>query len=477
MFRFTTVKAFDNMPASATDDVLRKRFKRPVDDSHIHVDRRAPHAHCPRLLLVLKCIFILPWRVLGVALAFPVLFACYFLGYVESFFYNYKRPVKETVIIGSIGWRLFHFLHAIVVILEFDDEEENYFSLRDTPFLVANHVGYVDGAILPASLYRPKPVFVSWVLDVPVMGRMARDLGGIPVDLSSRASREASLAHIAHHADSWRRPPRLVAGSPGVGSKNKPLPHDRNDPRTHGGQTCLIFPEGGCRNGERLGEFKKGAFTCGREVRPILVSWSCPSGWNIAFTDAYVDKKDLREHPNELKFCDPHDILEECRKEEAAVHELVTSSTTTEGITTGDTATCSQSTADTAPPGQPVQREQRALGSSRDEPGSSATDASRSTTASSAPGADLDPRIKQKTVYSIWNRACAGKIALNVYVFAQWLFCYCLEPYHVVTLRCMRKYKPSEEEVANPDLYAANVRRLLQVEYQKIRLHRKAVWG
>ncbi|CAD7936414.1 unnamed protein product [Amoebophrya sp. A120] len=422
-------------PGTTSSSSSAPKREKVIDDSHISIDRREPD---PWQIVALKVIFILPWRFLGVCLSFPVLFLFYFCAcgewYLWRKLFGKIRPVRESVL-GSAGWRVFLFLNGIVARVEFENSNENYNNLRDAPFTVANHVGYLDGAVLPTCLHRPRPVFISWVLDVFIIGKMARDLNGIPVDLRNSASRQQSMERIQQHANEWAKYDEFKNDS---SSSENYHANPRDDPKYHKAQSCLIFPEGGCCNGDRLGTFKKGAFLSKREVRPVIVHWTCVSRWNTAFTDFYIEKdQDTAEQKQIVeKFCDADEILQEV---------LDANSSNVEVIVDKKNKQAKSDKTSVADDQEPRLRF-----------------VSSSTAASSRPST---AQLLQPESFLVRQ----NNIPMKKYSFARWFLRYLCEPYFLVRLKCLPIYFPNEQEKEDAEVYAANIQRLMQREYQHLR--------
>lgn len=202
-----------------------------------------------------------------------------------------------------------------------------------------SHSSWLDGPVLCTILYRPRVVVVNWVRKVPLIRQFSQEMRCIAVDLTSEQSRAECFRGIEAHVQEWKRPPRLrrtnerhdwgedleapaparetlipEASATGLvfGALMSPLPRstppqERSSPDStarrsvadqdeeenwcvprikesmYESQALLLFPEGNCCNGERLAPFKKGAFTSGCSIRPVVTHWRCFGGWNQAF--------------------------------------------------------------------------------------------------------------------------------------------------------------------------------------------------
>jgi 1-acyl-sn-glycerol-3-phosphate acyltransferase len=118
--------------------------------------------------------------------------------------------------------------------------------MKQTPILVANHICYIDGPILAATLGAPKVLAKAGTLSMPLLGSFADEIGVIEVDRDNKDSRSAAQQAINEHIRDWR---------PGI----RPL---------------LLFPEGTTSNGDDLLPFKAGAFKSGSPVRPVVLCYT-----------------------------------------------------------------------------------------------------------------------------------------------------------------------------------------------------------
>lgn len=149
---------------------------------------------------------------------------------------------------------------------EDEDQQEELF--RSTPIIVANHVSYLDAMILPHICKMPRLMSKSEVKNWPFFGCVGEDLDSIWVDRSSPETRMKALEAVADHVASWR----------------------------DGDRPLLIFPEGTTSNGRGLCEFRKGAFTSGAPVRPVVIKYT--GSWNPAsvnFREAELDDEPLKQ--------------------------------------------------------------------------------------------------------------------------------------------------------------------------------------
>ncbi|CAD7963588.1 unnamed protein product [Amoebophrya sp. A25] len=470
-------------PSSSSSNALTHRVVNGTrfaqDDAHVSVDRRytVPFASDEEkyrfyVVFALKLIFIAPWRFALWAIAHVMLGLFYILAQVEKNImqsvYEIDRPIRETLT-GGIAFKIYLAFCGIFVRIRFVEKKEDhvakvetYWNLRDTPIIVSNHTGYVDGPLYTCFLYRCKPVMTSWVLDLPLIGRCARDLGSIPVDLRNEQSRLASMNRIKTHCEAWRPPPSSdperpklydpikegcvsASGEGGASSSEQgaavavvvegsdegrlraPLlqqgsaaskgslptaqallgePCDRADPLLHRAQACLIFPEGSCCNGERVGMFKKGAFTAAAPIRPVVAQWYNWGGWNSALAESQRDNDWIN---GENAFDADSLLAEYCYSS-----------------TDGSVGRAECRTAE----------EKSAL-------------------------KDLNtPRVYNAEHYP-------GE--LRTYSAYWWFLLFLMEPFHLCTLYCLPPYTPSQPEREDAELYAANVHRLIQISYQLLR--------
>eukprot|EP00929_Paragymnodinium_shiwhaense_P027824 TRINITY_DN16246_c0_g1_i1.p1 TRINITY_DN16246_c0_g1~~TRINITY_DN16246_c0_g1_i1.p1 ORF type:complete len:653 (+),score=133.99 TRINITY_DN16246_c0_g1_i1:171-2129(+) len=132
--------------------------------------------------------------------------------------------------------------------------------LRSTPVIVSNHVSYLDALVLPHVLRLPRMVAKSEVAEWPIFGKLCMDLDTIFVDRTDPCSRERTLQAIEDHVRNWRR----------------------------GDRPLLLWPEGTTSNGRGLLDFRKGAFSTGAPVRPVLVKYT--GSWDPSNTNFRDDK-------------------------------------------------------------------------------------------------------------------------------------------------------------------------------------------
>lgn len=165
----------------------------------------------------------------------------------------------------KMGCEAFLYANGIVptIICEHDDQgyhvgplpehsEDRTELFRSTPLLVANHVSYLDAIILPIVCDMPKFMSMAEVKNWPLFGPLGQDLDFLWVDRKSPEARKKALEAIQGHVRAWRP----------------------------GERSLLIFPEGTTSNGRGLNAFKKGAFTEGAPVRPVVVKYT--GSWNPA---------------------------------------------------------------------------------------------------------------------------------------------------------------------------------------------------
>eukprot|EP00927_Polykrikos_kofoidii_P044100 TRINITY_DN38158_c0_g1_i1.p1 TRINITY_DN38158_c0_g1~~TRINITY_DN38158_c0_g1_i1.p1 ORF type:complete len:938 (+),score=145.21 TRINITY_DN38158_c0_g1_i1:55-2814(+) len=135
------------------------------------------------------------------------------------------------------------------------DPAQEHDLVRGTSLIVANHVSYLDGLILPVLLRFPRVLAKTDVRHYALIGQLAKQLDCIWVKRNCRRSRMQALRAIWEHATTWKK----------------------------GGRSLLLFPEGTTSNGTSLLPFKKGAFAPGVTVRPVLVKYT--GAWDPANTN------------------------------------------------------------------------------------------------------------------------------------------------------------------------------------------------
>jgi len=115
------------------------------------------------------------------------------------------------------------------------------------PFIVANHLCYLDAVAIGSKLPRRcKFVAKAGVRKIPVLGSLIARQGTIFVDRGSKASKGAVIEKIKAHAETYE------AGNT---------------------QPLTVFPEGTVSNGKSIIPFKKGIFVAGKPVRPVLLHY------------------------------------------------------------------------------------------------------------------------------------------------------------------------------------------------------------
>lgn len=153
---------------------------------------------------------------------------------------------------GRDGVRLRWFLAQVLAPGDLPREVAPADDMRQTPLIVANHISYLDPVVLVTIFGAPRVIAKAGTLQLPIIGRFAREIGVIEVDRGCRDSRAAALGAIVAHSRGW-----------------KP-----------GQQPLLLFPEGTTSNGADLLDFKKGAFVPGMPVRPVVICYT--GDWNPA---------------------------------------------------------------------------------------------------------------------------------------------------------------------------------------------------
>lgn len=405
--------------ASSGSDSSRKSLARSqrFDDTRVVVDRRDPQKLTRRRRWTSLLIF--PWRLMLWLLAWPTVCFLYPFALLEE--QLTERPVRETFT-GAFLWRLFIFMNCIRVCMEYPLNED-FYSLRDSPILVANHTGYMDGAILATVLFRPRVVLVQWVMKMPIIGNMVRQMRCIAVNTADAASRAQSLERILTHCREWQAPPMPKAAhresliepmtKPRIIEQERGFPEQKTeddswDNRPYwASQSLLLFPEGICCNGERLGIFRKGAFVPGLPVRPVVALWTAPDGWCPGFPD--YRRMDVL-HPDFGASLEPgsehadwgqfsSQVEEDLYKPESVIK----------------TINCNK----------------------------------------------YDPRaVTRHTPMDICSE----------YSFSEWLYNLLSQPYVTLHVKCLPIYHPTQNEIDDPELYAANVQRHMQLEFQIQRL-------
>jgi len=172
---------------------------------------------------------------------------------------NEKKTVADSGLFqgGFMAWMHFNGIWPTVKYCQnmpdwFEHKAED---MKQTPFIVSNHICYLDGPILAGTFGAPKIIAMKGTLDMPLFGRFGQEIGVIEVDREDKDSRAATIKAITDHYESWK---------PG----QRPL---------------LLFPEGRTSNGDSLLPFKKGAFIPGGAVRPVVLHYT--GNWHPANTN------------------------------------------------------------------------------------------------------------------------------------------------------------------------------------------------
>lgn len=194
------------------------------------------------------------------AVSIPIVMACYAvakLGLMAPT-QDTSRGGIENSVAFYVGHRTLMYSNGIVPTIFGEDEDVNS-DFRDAPFIVSNHLSYLDGIVLAGMLNFPKIIAKRELSDMPLLGQLLIDLDCVFLDRDSSGSRQKILNLIAEHAETWK------AG-------DRPL---------------LIFPEGTTTNGNAVGTFRKGAFTSGLPVRPVALFYT--GRWNPNNPDNRMD--------------------------------------------------------------------------------------------------------------------------------------------------------------------------------------------
>eukprot|EP00928_Gymnodinium_smaydae_P055572 TRINITY_DN39084_c0_g1_i1.p1 TRINITY_DN39084_c0_g1~~TRINITY_DN39084_c0_g1_i1.p1 ORF type:complete len:411 (+),score=79.16 TRINITY_DN39084_c0_g1_i1:34-1233(+) len=139
---------------------------------------------------------------------------------------------------------------------------------RSTPLIISNHVSYLDTVVLPLVLDVPKLMAMKEVSKWPFFSQLCQEMDMVWVDRSCPESRHAAKEAIQQHVEAWR----------------------------DGERPLLMWPEGTTSNGQSLKEFKSGAFSSGKSVRPVVIKYT--GEWdpaNVNFREATLEEQPKQE--------------------------------------------------------------------------------------------------------------------------------------------------------------------------------------
>lgn len=113
----------------------------------------------------------------------------------------------------------------------------------DRPVIVANHTSLLDAMVM-MYVFAPMSVARSGVRKIPIVSNIAKALQTIYVDRKDPSSKKRTLQEIKRRTSNNRFP------------------------------SLCVYPEGTTTNGKCLIQFKKGAFTSGKTVQPIVLQYT-----------------------------------------------------------------------------------------------------------------------------------------------------------------------------------------------------------
>ena len=125
--------------------------------------------------------------------------------------------------------------------------------------VVSNHVAVYDPWTLMCCVGPVAFVARQGLFDVPVVGRVLTAMGAVGVD-------------------------RRATASPGGGGARREI-SERLSGDSEVRWPLLIFPEGATTTGRGLAAFRSGAFAPRAPVLPVVISYTCQSGFDLSYTD------------------------------------------------------------------------------------------------------------------------------------------------------------------------------------------------
>lgn len=215
-----------------------------------------------------KCLRLLelPLKIIVSLLRFPIgLVTTIFWAvciYFSLFIWHICKLVGFRFEIGDfplvrLSERIWFWCNFVYLSIEVADDEANVKKLslhqlmRESPFIIANHISYLDPVLAITYLEHPVCMSKKSVLKLPAIGPYSKAMNFILVDRASKESRGAALQAMKDKASEW------------VKGVSRPT---------------FLFPEGTVFNGEMLAPFKVGAFVAGQPVRPVLFCYH--GSWN-----------------------------------------------------------------------------------------------------------------------------------------------------------------------------------------------------
>eukprot|EP01111_Echinosteliopsis_oligospora_P014258 TRINITY_DN5335_c0_g1_i1.p1 TRINITY_DN5335_c0_g1~~TRINITY_DN5335_c0_g1_i1.p1 ORF type:complete len:344 (-),score=58.40 TRINITY_DN5335_c0_g1_i1:39-1070(-) len=140
---------------------------------------------------------------------------------------------------------------------------------KSVPCMVANHMSYID--IIVFSLIEPvSAVAKESVSNYPIVGVLSRAIQCVFVPHAGDSAQRLSGAKTIDHSE-----------TPIARIGQRQIPNDKT--------TLLIFPEGTTTNGRTIIRFRRGAFTSGHPVQPVVWRF-CNDEFNPVWVDMPIKK-------------------------------------------------------------------------------------------------------------------------------------------------------------------------------------------
>eukprot|EP00276_Gloeochaete_wittrockiana_P000218 CAMPEP_0184671062 /NCGR_PEP_ID=MMETSP0308-20130426/85266_1 /TAXON_ID=38269 /ORGANISM="Gloeochaete witrockiana, Strain SAG 46.84" /LENGTH=514 /DNA_ID=CAMNT_0027118109 /DNA_START=71 /DNA_END=1612 /DNA_ORIENTATION=- len=207
------------------------------------VNRTYPSSRAEKLKVVLGCVFLMWWRVIGIILTI-------FLGWIISSVVLIGVPRKNRTPLSKWRFAIARLMQPLVRLLLwflgylYIETKGKPVSSREAPIVVCNHQTFVE-TLYFISVYFCSEVADASNLKIPFVRSIVRAMQMLLLDRQSPTSRQEASEEIKRRCISERgKWPTLV-----------------------------IFPEGCTSNGECLLSFKRGAFNPGAPIQPVVVEY------------------------------------------------------------------------------------------------------------------------------------------------------------------------------------------------------------
>ena len=165
--------------------------------------------------------------------------------------YRAATKASSYILLRSAGFRV-----RIVGAALADDLAR---TTRNRHAVVSNHVAVYDPWTLMCAVGPVAFVARQGLFGVPVVGRVLTAMGAVGVD-------------------------RRATASPGGGGARREI-SERLSGESEVRWPLLIFPEGATTTGRGIAAFRSGAFAPRAPVLPVVISYTCQSGFGLSYTD------------------------------------------------------------------------------------------------------------------------------------------------------------------------------------------------